>query len=419
MTVLPFLTNTKYPFQHPATIDDVMDLRKTLLLLVSYNHALTHGVVLSVPIALNFIQEQSGLDYTPVFMSFSLFLVAYGIGAVVAGYIIDRMGPLKPTFIGLVICAISMLALALYDNLYWFSGWAVVAGCGLSFAHPAGLTLVSNLFVKNRGRSMGVFGFIGQFGQVLPPLAIGLIGTYYSWNYFFLMYSGLYLMAVIPCALLMKSEMIPDSVERSEKMEYRNAILAMFSGIVLLVLTLTALRGIHYRGVTSIVTFYTNDVLGLSILTGTLFLSIMLTSGFPAHLLGGWFADKYGPVRPLVIFSILPIFGIMLCLIVNLWTFIIGLCIIGFSFFCAQPAENVLISKVSSLNVRGILFGLKFLVSFGASFVAPLLIGVFADIHGLTVAFYIILVFSLVTLAMVFRISVLYKAYGNEKPTSD
>jgi MFS family permease len=374
--------------------------------MVSFNHALTHGVVLSIPIAANFIQDQSNLDYFPVFLPISLFLLMYGFGAVMAGYIIDKIGAMKPTFLGLAVTAISMLALGLSGDLLWFSIWVVVAGFGVSFAHPTGLTIVSNLFVKNRGKAMGTFGFLGQFGQVLPPLAIGAIGTFFYWNLFFLLLFLLYLIALISCAILLKTDISKEQEEKHEDMEYKKAIIGLFSGLIGLILLLTAFRGIHYRGVTSVVTFYTNDVLNLDIFTGSIFLSIMLASGFPAQLLGGWLTDKHGPVRPLLIFSVLPIFGVLLCLIVNLWTFILGLLIIGFSFFCAQPAENVLISKVGSLNVRGMLFGLKFLVSFGASFTAPLVMGYFADIFTLNIVFYILLIFALLTMAVVFRIAI-------------
>jgi MFS family permease len=393
-----------------------MNKRQALLSMVSFNHALAHGVVLSIPIAANFIQEQQGLDYFPVFLPISLMLIMYGVGAVVAGYIIDKIGAMKPTFLGIAITATSMLFLGLSGDLLWFSIWTVVAGFGVSFTHPTGLTIVSNLYSKNRGKAMGTFGFIGQFGQVLPPVAIGAIGTFYHWNLFFLILFLLYVIDLIACGLLLKSRVKPPQEEKFDRRTYKKAVFSLFFGLIGLVLLLTALRGMHYRGVTSIVTFYTNDILKLDILTGSFFLSMMLASGFPAHLLGGWLTDKKGPILPLIVFSILPIFGIALCLIVNLWTFLAGLAIIGFSFFCAQPAENVLISKVGNLNVRGMLFGLKFLVSFGASFLAPLIIGYLADIFTLTIVFWILLVFASATLVLVSRIAIIYKSSKKDLP---
>lgn len=396
-----------------------MDSKRIYLSLVSYNHALTHGVVLSIPIAANFIQEKSDLGYTQVFIPYALFILMYGCGALLAGYLIDKKGVLKPIFWGISITTVSMLALAISDNLLWFSFWVIIAGFGLSFAHPSGLTLVSNMYVKKRGKAMGTFGFIGQFGQVLPPLAIGFIGTYYSWNYFFLLFFVFYLAALISCARLLKSETRIIEPTKLEKGEYKKALVGLFTGLVTLVILLTTLRGINYRGITSIVTFYSKDVLGLNILIGTFFLSLMLALGFPAHLLGGWVTDKKGPMTPLILFSFISIFGIILCLIVNLWAFLIGLCIIGFCFFCAQPAENVLIANVSSLNIRGILYGLKFLVSFGVSFIAPLVFGPLADIYGLTIVFYIILIFGITIFANVLLIYMIYKGSKGKKAVKE
>jgi MFS family permease len=391
-----------------------MDSKRSFLSLVSYNHALTHGVVLSIPIAANFIQEKSDLAYTEVFIPYALFILMYGCGALLAGYLIDKKGVLKPIFWGISATTVSMLALAVSDNLLWFTIWIIVAGFGLSFAHPSGLTLVSNIYVKKRGKAMGTFGFIGQFGQVLPPLAIGFIGTYYSWNYFFMLFFVLYLVALLFSARLLRLDTGIGEPVMLKKDEYKKALAGMLTGLVALVIILTTLRGINYRGVTSIVTFYSKDVLGLNILIGAFFLSLMLALGFPAHLIGGWLADKKGPVKPLIIFSFSSIFGIALCLVVNLYTFVLGLCIIGFSFFCAQPAENVLIANVSSLNIRGMLYGVKFLVSFGVSFIAPVIFGPLADAYGLAIVFYIILIFGIAIMVNVILISMLYK--GTKKP---
>ena len=62
-----------------------MDNKRKFLSLVSYNHAITHGVVLSIPIAANYIQHQLDLSYTQVFIPLSISIFMYGIGAVLAG----------------------------------------------------------------------------------------------------------------------------------------------------------------------------------------------------------------------------------------------------------------------------------------------------------------------------------------------
>ncbi|UCG69328.1 MAG: MFS transporter [Thermoplasmata archaeon] len=388
-----------------------MDSKKRHLSLVSYNHALTHGVVLSIPIAANYIQVQMDLSYTIVFILISLFIFIYGVGAVFAGYLIDKKGAVRPMFYGIIITSISMGLLTLSRNWTWFTIWILMAGFGLSFGHPSGLTLVSQLYVQKRGKAMGTFGFVGQFGQFIPPVIAAAIGKFFFWNYIFIVFFILYLIALVSCSILLKTEIKGDDIEKPLNVEYTKALGVLISGIVLLVLLLSALRGNYYRASTSVITFYANDVLGLDIFTGAIFLSIMLISGLPGHLIGGWLADKHGPIKPLILFSVLAVIGVLLCLSLELWILIVGLCILGFSFFSAQPAENVLTASVSSLNVRGTLYGLKFLVSFGFSFVALIFIGVFGDIYSLIVAFYIILIFTIGTLIIVFIIARVYKTH--------
>ncbi len=386
-----------------------MDSKRKHLSLVSFNHALTHGVVLSIPIAAKFIQDDLEIEYVAIGIPLTLSVMIYGLAGPIAGYLVDREGAIRPMFYGIAVTTFSMLALILSENLYWFSIWIVIAGFGLSFAHPSGLTLVSQLFVKKRGKAMGTFGFVGQFGQFIPPVVAGAIGTYYSWKYIFLVFFVLYLIALVSCALLLKSKSESEDVEKPIPVEYKKAIRVLFSGIVILVLLLTMLRGNYYRAITTLLPFYSKDIMDLEIFTGAILLSIMLFSGLPGHLIGGWLADKYGPIKPLVFFTLTTIFGVILCLSLNIFVFTIGLCIIGFSFFSAQPSENVLTANVSPLNVRGTLYGLKFVVSFGLSFIALIIIFVLADIISLIIAFPIILIVAIIAMFNVIIISRIYK----------
>ena len=146
---------------------------------------------------------------------------------------------------------------------------------------------------------------------------------------------------------------------------------------------------------------------------------MMLIAGLPGHLIGGWLADKYGPMKPLLIFTGTTIIGVLLCLSLNIWILIIGLCIVGFSFFSAQPAENVLTANVSPLNVRGTLYGLKFVVSFGFSFIVLLIILVMADIHTLIITFPVILIVTIITMFAVLVIARVYKSPEKGKPAKE
>jgi hypothetical protein len=74
---------------------------------------------------------------------------------------------------------------------------------------------------------------------------------------------------------------------------------------------------------------------------------------------------------------------------------------------------------VSPFNVRGTLYGLKFLVSFGFSFIALILIGIFGDIYSLSTAFLIILIFIVGTFVSVLAIAKIYKDPENPSTLED
>lgn len=368
-----------------------------VLYFCSTTHALIHLIMLSIPIIALFIQEERDLSYTMIMLFIFISGIAYGFGSIPAGYIADKKGSLNAIILGLVIALLGLLALSVVEDLLFMGVGLVIVGIGCSFYHPSGLNLVSIIFQKNRGRAMGVHGFIGTFGQIPSFIIAALVSLYLNWHLVFLLWGCLVLIMLFLSLRLRKYAYY---VEKREPVTvgYKSALKTMLSMAIIMVLMLTIFRGLYYRGTITILPFYARDVGGYSKLVASILATIVLIAAAPGHLFGGWLTDKTDAKKPLVLFTALSLVSILLLMSPSFVLFIAGICLFGFSFFSAQPSLNTLIANITTERIRGVFYGITFATRFGLSYIAPLTLGVVADLYSLEYAFYVILVFIIATL---------------------
>jgi MFS family permease len=165
--------------------------QKMLLYFSSAAHAYTHIVILAIVPLLPLIQDAGSgfnLAWRDSFLLAAFTLFLFGLGAVPMGYVSDRVGPLKVILAGLVVIIISITMIVTAENVYVFSFALLLLGFGSSFYHPAGLSLVSQVYTEQRGLPMGIHGFLGNLGELSTPLLSGLIGAQFGWRWAYSMW---------------------------------------------------------------------------------------------------------------------------------------------------------------------------------------------------------------------------------------
>jgi MFS family permease len=244
---------------------------------------------------------------------------------------------------------------------------------------------------------MGVHGFIGTFGQIPSFIIAALVSLYLNWHLVFLLWGCL---VTVMLFLSLKLRGYADELEKRKHivMDYKSALKTMLSMAIIMVLLLTIFRGLYYRGTITILPFYARDVGGYSKLVASILATIVLIAAAPGHLFGGWFTDKTDAKKPLVIFTVLCLVSIPLLMSTSFVVLIAGICLFGFSFFSAQSSLNTLIANITTERIRGVFYGITFATRFGLSYIAPLTLGIVADIYSLDYAFYIIFVFTIAAL---------------------
>ena len=125
------------------------------------------------------IVEEFGWSYTQVSIAFSLRGVEVGILAPFTGFLVDRFGPRKLAFSGILIIGFALIFLSLTNSLVMFYCAFFLIALGTSgCAATVLMTAVAQWFRRNVGKAMGLVACGFGVGGILIPLIVWLIDLY-------------------------------------------------------------------------------------------------------------------------------------------------------------------------------------------------------------------------------------------------
>ncbi|MGL4609694.1 MAG: MFS transporter [Trueperaceae bacterium] len=99
----------------------------------------------------------------------SIGLVMFGFGGPLSGWLMDKFGPRRIVFIGLLITAVSMALSAMIQELWQLNAlFGFLSGVGTGIVGSVlGATVANRWFLKRRGLIVGVFGAATSAGQLI------------------------------------------------------------------------------------------------------------------------------------------------------------------------------------------------------------------------------------------------------------
>jgi len=125
------------------------------------------------------IVKEFGWSYTQVSIVFSLRGLEMGILAPFMGFLVDRFGPRKLTFSGVLVVGFSLIFLGLTNSLIMFYFGFILLGLGASGCTSTVLmTVIAHWFRRNVGKAMGIVVCGFGAGGILIPLIVWLIDLY-------------------------------------------------------------------------------------------------------------------------------------------------------------------------------------------------------------------------------------------------
>jgi MFS family permease len=377
--------------------------QKKLLYFSSAAHAYTHIVILAIVPLLPMIQDAgSGFDLawrdSFLLAAFTLFL--FGLGAVPMGYVSDRVGPLKVILAGLIVIIISITIIVTAENVYVFSIALLLLGFGSSFYHPAGLSLVSQVYTEQRGLPMGIHGFLGNLGELSTPLLSGLIGAQFGWRWAYSMWLIVGIVILIVNLVLVSRGIQDRFIDNNKAADNRKKTFLLFrksiGRVIVLALLFALLFELAYRGTIQFIPFAAQSFHGLTAAEATriggIIVTILMLGGAAAQLLGGKLFDRYGSRLPLMVFTTCSIIAILLMnsrlfeititfngsdIIFD--TLLLGAILFGFGLFGTQPIINTIFAESTPTKIRGLFYGITFFVKVGLASMALIALAFIAE----------------------------------------
>lgn len=155
----------------------------TVISLVGFVHGVSHFFHFMIPPLFPWLMGEFGLSFTQAGAAMTVFFVVSGVGQALAGFVVDRVGPLRVLYGGVALLALSGLALAGAQNYAMLLAAAALAGMGNSVFHPADFTLLNRRVTNSRlGHAFSVHGLSGSLGWAAGPVLMIAIATPLGWR---------------------------------------------------------------------------------------------------------------------------------------------------------------------------------------------------------------------------------------------
>lgn len=372
-------------------------------LIMGSAHGITHAYLLFFTPFLKIIQEALALDWVSLGGLVTIAYAAYGLGALPAGIISDKIGHRRTAVISALVPAAGCV-LGFFATSYWAMAAAfILIGLGTSMYHPAANALVTTMAGDSyRGRALGIHGVGGNIGMLLAPvLTAGVVHFWDDWRLAFLLWA----LIGVGVAFVV-SRGVPEVTAKKTKVAAPAAktgavaptaskpatavdLKALFTATIFAALGLVALQGFFDDGIFAYLPTFLQDDKGLSVVLSGLVTGLNFGAGVFGQLAGGFLSDAigrratvfWGSIGCAVMFAALPfIHGSILLLA--------GVFVMGFCVFMLQPPLNALVGDVAPAGVRGALFGVIFLAKYGIGAFAPFVGGLIVSSSGGLSAFF-------------------------------
>jgi MFS family permease len=348
-------------------------------------HGASHGFVLVLPSVLVTLRAEFGASFTTLGTVATVSSMLYGLGALPAGLLADRVGApvLLRVFAGA--SAVCCVLAALTPGIWWLAVALALLGAAGALYHPSGLAEVT-LNAPGGGRQLGIHGGFGNGGTALAPLVAGAVAAFWTWR-------ASYLLAAVAAAVLLVALVRQVPLDRRLPPQAEAASRGVGAGALAVVMFLAAAEGFVFQGFVTFLPAFLAEVGGVgqaAAARGGVLAAVVLLLGVPGQLIGGRLAET-APRRLALRYAALYGGAVLAGLSVRaagptpLGVALAGL--FSLLIFLGQPITNQLVARSTRAGRRGAAYGTYFSLSFGVGALAGAAGGVVADRSGLAAVF--------------------------------
>ncbi|HJQ84408.1 MAG TPA: MFS transporter [Candidatus Binatia bacterium] len=338
---------------------------RRVLALTGGTHFAAHFFELMFPTLAVALARETGTPLAEVLgWSFAGYLL-FGLGALPAGMLTDRIGGKRVLVTGLFGMGAAALAAGFASpgpSLAWLL--AVIGLCASAY-HPAGMSLISHT-MRARGRGLGLNGIFGNLGVATTPMLTALLAGRLGWQRAYVT------VGAVACVVAVVYASIPIDDRPAAPAHAAGDGAPVGVDVFALLCLAAALGGVSYRANTVAQPAYFDarvTLLGYGAVT-----SVVYLIGIAGQYLGGVLADRHD-LRWLYL-------GFHAASLPALWLVArtSELALVGsatlFIFFSLgmQPIENSLFARFTPPRWRATGYGIKFVMTFGVGSLAVRLV---------------------------------------------
>jgi FSR family fosmidomycin resistance protein-like MFS transporter len=318
-----------------------------------------------------------------------------GVASFPSGFFADlasRRNILLGLCIGLIgFASIGLSVATTFPLLLVFMG---VAGLGGGWFHPQSLAILSAKYREQKAFALGVHDSSANLGEVVGPLAIGLLLVYFDWR------TTLQIWAIpgLVIGLLYAVLGAEGEVAVPRPHDYRRAVWedVVKNSTILGLVAVSTLRAMGQTALAAFLPLYLSLHLKLSATATGAYMSVLFLFAGAAPAFVGWISDRFGHKPLIVVFSTLS--GVAIVTIPYTHSGIslgLGMGALGALLWALRPVIVSAAMSAAPQHLSGSIVALIYGANMGVSFLAPVMAGLVADQYGLPTALTAIALFPL------------------------
>jgi len=364
---------------------------KMIVALTGCSHALSHGYQLIFPTVLLLLQKEFSAGYLELGVVGNVMSLAYGLGALPAGMIYNRLGPKKLFLLCFFGASIFSFLVAASPSLILFTAGLTFLGALGSIYHPLANALITAK-VREYGKALGIHGAVGNIGLTTTPLIAGLIASSLGWRH-------VYLWFALPGIILSLWALSVDMSLRPHLQEGNNPpvkqeslqkwVRSYFSLPLVILYAINILHHFCFQGAITFLPTYLAKRTSFhlfsldSVAIGGMLSAIVLSMGIFGQYGGGVLSQKSRPERNFLLITII-VFPTIFIMSFTTNFLLLALALLYFTFlFLLQPINNALLARHTTVHMRGTAFGIYFFSAFAIGSLASSYSGFVAQMFGL------------------------------------